>query len=64
MENDGYRWTISPEASGEWRWSIISRDRGDILLSGIAQSKAVAAAYVVRAIARGMTEPMAETLAA
>lgn len=61
MENDGYRWTIAPEPSGEWRWSIISRDQGVAILEGMAKSRAVAAAYVVRAISLGMTSPRLES---
>ena len=64
METDGYRWTIAPEPSGEWRWSIISRDRGVAIFEGMAKSRAVAAAYVVRAISAGMTGPRAEGRAA
>ena len=64
MDNDGYRWTITSQPSGEWRWSIISRDRGDTILEGVAKSRAVAAAYVVRAISLGMIDPAVGTFAA
>lgn len=66
MDDVGYRWSISPEPSGAWRWAIISRDRGEIVLGGLANSRAVAAAHVVRAIAMGMThmETEAGSLAA
>ena len=64
MDNTGYRWTVSPEASGDWRWAITGRDTGQTILSGVAVSRAVAAAYIVRAIATGMTVEAERSLAA
>jgi len=64
VDHTGYRWTIRP-ADGRWAWSILGRDDGRVLVQGEAPSRAVAAAMVVRAIARGVvTGATVESLAA
>ena len=56
MHHLGYHWTIRP--SGEdWRWEIRERDEGGLVLEGLAPSRAVAAALVIRTLARGAVEP-------
>lgn len=53
MTHDGYDWSIRQQDE-TWIWSL--RPRGETLtvLSGTAPTRAVAAAMVVRALARGM----------
>ena len=64
MDHTGYSWTIRPLAEG-WIWSLNARDSGQMLVEGLAPSRAVAAAMVVRAIARGVLATTAvESLAA
>ena len=65
MNHCGYSWTISA-VNGQWKWDIRSVEGGEPLVRGEAPSRAVAAAMVIRAIARGVTEaPTAsESLAA
>ena len=57
MQHDGYHWTIRPSGEG-WRWDIRERDDGRLVLEGEAPSRAVAAALVIRALARGVTDPV------
>jgi hypothetical protein len=55
MQQAGYHWTIRP--SGEdWRWEIRDQDGGGLVLEGLAPSRAVAAALVIRTLARGASE--------
>ncbi|HYC68220.1 hypothetical protein [Brevundimonas sp.] len=57
MQHSGYHWTIRP--SGEdWVWEIRDHDDGGLVLEGLAPSRAVAAALVIRALARGVSEPV------
>ena len=54
MNHPGYHWTIHP--SGETCVWEVREPRGGLLVStGTAPSRAIAAALVVRALARGMT---------
>lgn len=53
-DHSGYQWRIE-ERHGEWAWTIRSRDDGTPLVAGAAQSRAHAAACVVRALVRGVT---------
>lgn len=56
MQHSGYHWTIRP--SGEdWLWEIRDHDGGGLVLEGLAPSRAVAAALVIRTLARGSAEP-------
>jgi hypothetical protein len=57
MNHVGYHWTISPSDTA-WLWYICERDNGRLVLQGEAPSRAVAAALVVRALARGVTGPV------
>jgi hypothetical protein len=59
MDHAGYSWTVRGEGGG-WRWSILPPGGGTALLTGLAPTRAIAAALVIRAIARGMTEPPAD----
>lgn len=54
MQHDGYHWTIRPSDEG-WLWDIRERNDGRLVLEGEAPSRAVAAALVIRALARGVT---------
>ncbi|HYC73981.1 hypothetical protein [Brevundimonas sp.] len=57
MQHDGYHWSIRP--SGEaWRWDVRERHGGRLVLEGEAPSRAIAAALVIRAVARGVTDPV------
>lgn len=49
----GYSFSIRPEAQG-WSWVAID-SRGAIRARGTAPSRAVAAAYVIRTIARDVS---------
>ena len=63
MQHAGYHWTIRP--SGEdWLWEIRDHDSGGLVLEGLAPSRAVAAALVIRTLARGAVEPIRRDLAA
>ena len=55
MDHCGYSWTISA-VNGQWIWVIRSVEGGEPLVRGVAPNRAVAAAMVIRAIARGVTE--------
>lgn len=59
MNHPGYHWTIRPSDHG-WLWEVRERDGGLVASAGEAPSRAVAAALVVRALARGVTttEPL------
>ncbi|TFW14240.1 hypothetical protein EGY25_03310 [Brevundimonas intermedia] len=64
MDHAGYSWSLRPEGEG-WVWVIRASENGLPLVTGSAPSRAVAAALVVRGIARGMTQIHApESLAA
>jgi hypothetical protein len=55
MDHAGYSWTMKEEGEA-LRWSILPPGGGAALLTGLAPTRAMAAALVIRAIARGMTE--------
>lgn len=56
MQHAGYHWTIRP--SGEdWLWEIRDHDHGGVMLEGLAPSRAIAAALVIRTLARGAARP-------
>lgn len=55
MTKSGYDWFIV-SAGDSWTWALTDRYSGRTLVSGGAPTRAVAAALVVRAIARGMTD--------
>jgi len=63
MTETGYNWSIAA-AEGGWTWQLKDRDSGQVLVVGDAPTRALAAALVVRAIARGMTVEPARSLAA
>ena len=50
MGHPGYIWSLVAEA-GRWRWRALDRDRGTIMMEGVAGSRAEAAAR----LAHGMT---------
>ena len=54
MTHAGYKWTIRPVADA-WTWAIFDPEGGQAVLGGEAPSRPVAAALVIRAIARGVT---------
>lgn len=63
MKQVGFGWTIS-QVGETWSWALTGPGAGAPLVSGQAQSRAVAAAMVVRALVRGMTENAPRELAA
>jgi len=63
MTETGYNWSIAAAEAG-WIWSLKDRDSGEVLVNGDAPTRALAAALVVRAIARGMTAETSRSLAA
>lgn len=63
MTHPGYHWTIQPSGDG-WAWEVREPHGGLLVSTGAAPSRAVAAALVVRALARGMTAGRAWSLAA
>ena len=54
MQN-GYNWTISADEDG-WVWAVRCRDTGSIIVEGRAPSRPAAAAMVIRATVRDLTE--------
>ena len=52
MANPGYRWSIR-HVGDVWTWALTDHDTGQLLVEGEAATRALAAAMVVRAIARG-----------
>lgn len=64
MNHPGYQWTIIRQCD-DWHWALLEHDRSSVLVEGLAPSRAIAAAFVVRAIGRGMTATlMPERIAA
>lgn len=63
MTETGYHWSISAREDG-WIWRLVDRVTGQVLVQGSAPSRPVAAAMVVREIARGMTTGQDRSLAA
>lgn len=57
MHHAGYHWTIRPSGDA-WLWEIRDHDGGGLLLEGLAPSRAIAAALVIRTLARGASRPM------
>lgn len=55
MDHAGYTWSLRPEGEA-WVWVIRAAEDGLPLVTGSAPTRVVAAALVVRAIARGMTD--------
>lgn len=53
MSHAGYKWSLKEDA-GTWRWQAIGRDDQTVLVQGVARTRAEAAAYLVRAMARGV----------
>src|SRR5690606_8685739 len=56
MHHPGYNWNIRPANEG-WLWQVCEPDGGRVVATGDAPSRAVAAALVVRALARGVIAP-------
>lgn len=54
LNHAGYRWTIRA-VDDAWVWAIYEPDGPVAIVSGEAPSRPVAAAMVIRAIARGVT---------
>lgn len=53
MQHPGYRWSIARE-NGKWHWRALDRDRDTVLRQGLADSRAEAAAHLVRVMSLGM----------
>lgn len=63
MKQAGFGWTIS-QVGETWIWAVTDPGDGAALVDGQAPSRAVAAAMVVRALVRGLTEEAPRELAA
>lgn len=63
MKQAGFGWTIS-QVGETWIWAVTDPGDGAALVGGQAPSRAVAAAMVVRALVRGLTEQAPRELAA
>lgn len=64
MGHSGYSWSIRHEG-GAWRWRLSLPGGAPVVAEGVAPSRAVAAALVVRSIARGVvSDDTLESLAA
>lgn len=63
MKQAGFGWTIS-QVGEIWIWAVTDTGDGAALVGGQAPSRAVAAAMVVRALVRGLTEEAPRELAA
>ena len=63
MTETGYNWSITA-GQDSWTWQLKDRDSGQVLVVGDAPTRALAAALLVRTIARGMTVETARRLAA
>jgi hypothetical protein len=55
MQHSGYQWTIRPSGDA-WTWQAMNRDDGSVAAQGAARTRAEAAAFLVRAIARGVSD--------
>jgi len=53
MGHPGYKWSLAPE-NGKWRWNAVDRDQGTILIEGLADSRAEAAAHLAKAMTLGV----------
>jgi len=54
MTETGCNWSITAVEHG-WAWRLTDRETGQAFVSGVASTRAIAAALIVRSIARGMT---------
>lgn len=63
MTETGFHWSIAA-GDGAWIWKLTDRETGQVLVEGSAPSRPVAAAMVVREIARGMTSGHDRSMAA
>ena len=63
MKQAGFGWTIN-QVEETWIWAVTDPGDGAALVAGQAPSRAVAAAMVVRALVRGLTEQAPRELAA
>jgi len=62
-DHAGYQWAIE-ERQGEWAWAIRSGDEDHPLVTGVAVSRAHAAACVVRGLIQGVTMDQPRSMAA
>lgn len=60
----GWIWMDDQPGRGDWNWAVTDPGDGAALVGGQAPSRAVAAAMVVRALVRGLTEQAPRELAA
>jgi hypothetical protein len=47
MNHSGFKWSLKPEGD-HWRWKAIGRDTEDVVVEGVARTRAEAAAYLAR----------------
>jgi len=55
MGHPGYRWSLQAEGD-KWRWRALDRDRGSVMMEGLADSRAEAAAWLARTMTLGVLE--------
>lgn len=53
MHHAGYHWSLRPEGD-KWRWVARGREDEQVFMQGLAPSRAIAAAFLVRALSRGV----------
>lgn len=53
MQHAGYHWSLQPEGE-QWRWVARGREDQAVFMEGLAPTRAVAAAFLVRALSRGV----------
>ncbi len=53
MKQSGYEWTLKQSSDG-WRWAAIGRDSREVLVQGVARSRAEAAACLALHMSLGV----------
>lgn len=63
MGHPGYRWSVVEE-DGRWRWRAVDRDCGTVMMEGVADSRAEAAAWLARTMTLGVLATFRDEAAA
>ena len=53
--HSGFHWKLKPQGD-RWLWQAIGRDDGQVVVEGLARSRAEGAAYLARAMSRAVAE--------
>lgn len=53
MHQSGFKWVLRPDGQ-KWAWKAVGHDDGAVVIEGVADSRAEAAAYLARAMALGV----------